>query len=151
MSRTYRRATLLTATAALGGCVFATPVVAAAAPLAGTGHRQQTSPQASQKAVYPRVSGGGFNGQAQWQGLFGGWGAYAEAWGQAWSYKGTTYVYLAWTSGGEGVNKLIGSVPQGKSEGVPVHKYDTGYSPGSIAVTVCSDYPSWHCGTPYRV
>jgi hypothetical protein len=103
------------------------------------------SPDYSLEAVSPRVSCGGFNGNVQWS------GSTVEIWGEVWdTCGGYTYVYLSWNNPTHH-NQAVGTSQPHDTDGVSNHTFSGGLNVSNIAVTVCSTYGGWHCGTPVHV
>jgi hypothetical protein len=103
------------------------------------------SPDYSLEAVSPRVSCGGFNGNVEWS------GPTVEIWGEVWdTCGGDTYVYLSWNNPTHH-NQAVGTAQPYSTNGVPVQSFGGGLNVSNIAVTACSTYGGWHCGTPVHV
>jgi hypothetical protein len=147
LMRSMRWRTAIAAVTALAGLgVSATAATASAAPSAS---RPGAVPADTTQPVQARVSGGGFNGNVEYSPTYAY--GFIQAWGEVWSSAGTTYVYLSWI-GSQKNNKMIGLAAEGQgTQGIGDHSYSTLNVPYDIEVTVCNDYPSWHCGTPYLV
>jgi hypothetical protein len=96
-------------------------------------------------AVSPRVSCGGFNGNVQWSGNS------VEIWGEVWdTCGGYTYVYLSWNNPTHH-NQAVGTAQPRDTDGVSAQTFKGGLNVSNIAVTTCSTYGGWHCGTPVYV
>lgn len=104
--------------------------------------RTAVTPDYQLRAVSPRVTCGGFNGNVKWSGNS------IEIWGEVWdTCGGYTYVYLSWNNPTHH-NQAVGVSQPHDTDGVSPQTFKGGLNVSNISVTACSTHGGWHCGKP---